>query len=385
MGKLLDSTAILDELTEKINKKMGAEVLVRGNRLRRTIPRVSTGVLAFDLAAGGGLPLNQWVEIVGEESSGKTALTLGIIAYNMSIDPEYVVIWVAAEEFVVEYAEAIGVDMDRLWVIESNEMEPALELVLKAVNQRAVDAVVIDSLPALVTATEANKEAGDASVATGAQILSRFFKKAAKAQRRSMLEGVEDRNVMLICINQWRDKIGVMFGDPRTTPGGRAKNYYYFIRIDLRRDDWIAEGTSNDKRVGQTIVGRFFKNKTYRPQQYATVDFYFADTTDGSIRKGTFDRVKDVCNVAFSLELFEGRYKWKGERIGKSKEEVFDRVRQDIGLQRELYEAALVQMLPHLKEHNDELSTGGGSDRHDEGDAGEAGEHRGSAPDADAA
>jgi recombination protein RecA len=350
MGKREDGEAILLELQEKINKEMGEQVLIRGSQAR-SIPRTSTGILAYDLAMGGGLPLNQWVEIVGEESSGKTAIAFKMIAENMKRDPEYLCMWIAAEEFVRDYAESIGVDMDRLWVVESNEMEKVLTLVEKAVAQRAVDAVVIDSLPALVTETEVKKEAGDSSVATGAQILSRFFKKCARAQRRSLLEGTEDRDVLLIAINQWRDKIGVMFGDPRTTPGGKAKNYYYFIRMEVRRDDWLAEGSANDKRVGQAIITRIFKNKTYRPQQYASVDFYFADTKDGGHFKGEFDVAKDVINTALAIDgIFEGRYKFNGERIGKSKDDLYEAVREDIGLRNEIYQAVMDKALPHLKE-----------------------------------
>ena len=220
-------------------------------------------------------------------------------------------------------------------------MEAALDLVLKAVTNRAVDCVVIDSLPALVTEPEVNKAMDEASVATGAQILSRFFKKCAKAQRRSLTE--EDRPCTLIAINQWRDKIGVMFGDPRTTPGGKAKNYYYFIRVEVRRDEWIAEGSKLDTRVGQTIKMRVMKNKTYRPQQVAPADFYFADTH--GFRKGDFDTVKDVVNVALAMELFEGRYKFRGERIASKKEELYDMVRQDLDLQQALRDAAMAAVL----------------------------------------
>ncbi|NDB65622.1 MAG: hypothetical protein EB168_08150 [Euryarchaeota archaeon] len=316
-------------------------MLIKGSDAKEVVPHTSTGVLAFDLALGGGWAANQWNEIVGEESSGKTAIAYKTIAANQAKDPEYLALWVAAEEYVPEYAASFGVDLDRLWVVETNEMEAALDLVLKAVTNRAIDCVVIDSLPALVTETEVNKAMDEASVATGAQILSRFFKKCAKAQRRSLTE--DDRPCTLIAINQWRDKIGVMFGDPRTTPGGKAKNYYYFIRVEVRRDEWIAEGSKLDTRVGQTIKMRVMKNKTYRPQQVAQADFYFADTH--YFRKGDFDTVKDVVNVALALELFEGRYKFNGERIASKKEELYDVVRQDLGLQQAIRNAAMEAVL----------------------------------------
>lgn len=332
-----DNLALIEELAAEINKKYGEDILIKGSDAKEVVPHTSTGVLAFDLALGGGWAANQWNEIVGEESSGKTAIAYKTIAANQAKDPEYLALWVAAEEYVPEYAASFGVDLDRLWVVETNEMEAALDLVLKAVTNRAIDCVVIDSLPALVTETEVNKAMDEASVATGAQILSRFFKKCAKAQRRSLTE--DDRPCTLIAINQWRDKIGVMFGDPRTTPGGKAKNYYYFIRVEVRRDEWIAEGSKLDTRVGQTIKMRVMKNKTYRPQQVAQADFYFADTH--YFRKGDFDTVKDVVNVALALELFEGRYKFNGERIASKKEELYDVVRQDLGLQQAIRNAAM--------------------------------------------
>lgn len=330
------NTKSIEEIAEEIKKKFGEGILIKGSDIKQEVPHTTTGVLAFDLALGGGWAANQWNEIIGEESSGKTAIAYRTIAANQANNPEWLALWVAAEEYVPEYAASFGVDLDRLWVVETNEMESALELVLKAVENRAVDCVVLDSLPALVTETEVNKAMDEASVATGAQILSRFFKKCAKAQRRSMTE--EDRSCTMIAINQWRDKIGVMFGDPRTTPGGKAKNYYYFARVEVRRDEWISEGSKLDTRVGQTIKMRVIKNKTYRPQQIAQADFYFADTY--GFRKGEFDTVKDVVNVALALELFEGRYKFDGERIASKKEELYDAVRQDLGLQRKLREAA---------------------------------------------
>ena len=331
----------LDEIADEINKKLGEEILIKGSAAKAEVPHVSTGVLAYDLALGGGWAANQWNEIVGEESSGKTAIAYRTIAANQQRDPEWLALWVAAEEYVPDYAASFGVDLERLWVVETNEMESALELVLKAVENRAVDCVVIDSLPALVTETEVNKSMDEASVATGAQILSRFFKKCAKAQRRSMT--ADDRPCTLIAINQWRDKIGVMYGDPRTTPGGKAKNYYYFTRVEVRRDEWISEGSKLDTRVGQTIKMRVMKNKTYRPQQIAQADFYFADTY--GFRKGEFDTVKDIVNVALALELFEGRYKFEGERIASKKEELYDIVRQDLGLQARLRDAATTAVL----------------------------------------
>jgi recombination protein RecA len=333
----------LDEIAHEVNTKLGAGSIVKGADAHISVPRATTGILAYDLALGGGWPLNQWNEIVGEESAGKTAIAYRTIAINQQINPEWVAMWVAAEEFVPDYAESFGVDMDRMWVVETNQMEPALDVVLKAVENRAVDCVVIDSIPALVTAIEVDKAAGDASVASGAQILSRFFKKSTKAQRRSLIDP-DDRPCLLIALNQWRDRIGVMFGDPRTTPGGKAKNYYFFTRVEVRRDDWLTDSTSIDDRVGQVIKMRTLKNKTYRPSQVAQVDFYFTNSKSG-FQRGDFDTIKDVVNVCLAMDVFEGRYKFEGEKIGGSKEELYSVVRENPDLIRRLREAALSRIV----------------------------------------
>lgn len=309
----------LRELQAEINKEMKGNVLILGSDVTEEVPHLSTGILSYDLAMGGGWAMNQWNEVVGNESSGKTALAFKTIAHNQAVDPDCIALWVAAEEWVPAYAASFGVDLDRTWVVETNEMEPALDLVLKAIANRAVDIVVIDSLPALVTETEIKKTMDEASVATGAQILARFFKKSTVAQRRSLTE--EERPCTMIAINQWRDKIGFNLGDPRTTPGGKAKNYYFFIRLELSRKEWIKEGSKTEDAVGQVMKIRVMKNKTYRPNQTAEVDFYFADTKHGEYKMGEFDTIKDLVYNAVALEVIKragatysyGDYKWRGK------------------------------------------------------------------------
>lgn len=338
---MVSNRITLEELAAEAAKRFGEGVLIKGSDIKVEVPKTTTGILAFDLALGGGWAANQWNEIIGEESSGKTAIAYRTVAANQALDPEFTCLWVAAEEYVPDYAASFGIDLDRLWVIETNEMESSLELVLKAVENQIVDMVVIDSIPALVTDKEAEKAMDEATIAVGALLLSKFFRKCAKAQRRSMID--KERNCTLIAINQWRDKIGVMYGDPRTTPGGKAKNYFYFTRVEVRRDEWLTNGSKIEDRIGQTIKMRVIKNKTYRPQQVAQADFYFADVS--GFHKGEFDTVKDIVNVALALDLFEGRYKWKGQKIANKKEELFDVVRQDLGLQAELKAASMLAVL----------------------------------------
>jgi len=201
-----------ESIKDIINKKHGANTIIKGSEMRQELPRITTGVLAFDLMLGGGWPVNQWSEIIGDESSGKTALVLKTIAANQALDPEWVVLWIAAEEFVPEYAQAIGIDLERIWIVETNIMEQAYDLITKALDNRAVDCIVVDSFPALIPNDENEKMMEEFTVGLGARLTSKFMKKSAKAQKRSMVNA--DRGCTGLMINQWREKIGVLYGDP---------------------------------------------------------------------------------------------------------------------------------------------------------------------------
>lgn len=349
----------LEEIKAKVNadsvKETGIEVMVTGSEMELAVPRISTGILSYDLALGGGFAKNQANEIVGVESSGKTAVCFHLIAtQQQEHGPDHRTLFVAAEEFVPSYAEMFGVNLAQVEVLESNHMESVFEIIIMAAENRAVDLIIIDSLPALVAEAEAEKSLVDGLIVSpGARIIGTFFKKWQKASRRS-LKDADDRPVTMIVINQWRDKIGVMFGDPRTTPGGKGKDYYFFTRTELGRQDWIQEVKSDlTTRIGQTIGARTIKNKTYRPQQRAEFDFYFAD--GGGFHAGEFDTVKDVVNVALALDLFEApRYSWKGEKLASNKEDLYLAVREQPLVFREIWDAAKAVVLPHLTELENE-------------------------------
>lgn len=325
----------LASIIASINKKYGEDIVVQGNRVKEELPRITTGILAYDLMLGGGWPMNQWSEIIGDESSGKTAIAYKTIAANQALDPDWIAMWVAAEEFVPEYAAALGVDLERLWVVETNIMEHAYDLIIKTMENRAVDCIVLDSMPALVPGDEDEKTMSEFQMGLGARLTGKFFRKSSKAQKRSMIH--EDRGCTGLVINQWREKIGVMYGDPRTTPGGKAKNFHYFVRIELKRDEWIKE---KDEPVGQTIRGRTLKNKTYRPQQVAVVDFYFAPS--GIFKLGEFDTIKDIVNICIATEIVTrtgAYYNYNGQKW-QGKEALLQGVREDLGLQADLKQKA---------------------------------------------
>jgi recombination protein RecA len=317
----------LNSIINAMNKKYGDGAIVKGSEVRELMPRITTGILAYDLMLGGGWPANQWSEIIGEESSGKTALAYKTIAANQALDPEFTALWIAAEEYVPDYAKSIGVDLDRLWVVESNIMEQVYDLVIKTLDNRAVDMIVIDSLPALVPSDESEKMMEEFTVGLGARLTGKFFRKSSKSQKRSLIH--DERQCTGIMINQWREKIGVMWGDNRTTPGGKAKNFHYFCRVEVKRDEWIK---AKDETVGQTIKARTMKNKTYRPQQVAVVDYYFADTT--GFNRGDYDTTKDVVNIAIAYELITraGAYYSYGDQKWQGKDGVLQAVREDAEL-----------------------------------------------------
>ena len=314
-----------------INKKYGEGMVVKGSEVTEMIPRIPSGSLSLDIVLGGGWPANQWVELIGEESSGKTTIALKTIAANQSRDPDFVAVWVAAERWVAEWAETCGVDNERVFVVETNDMEVAYDAVIDFAASKEVDCIVIDSLPALVPFAEDEKDMDGATVGRGALLTGKFFRKVGKATKRSLTES--ERPVLGIMINQWRQKIGVMYGDPRTTPGGVGKNYAYFVRAEVRRGDWIEVGTGKDKtRIGQTIQIRTIKNKTAPAQRVAFVDFYFDE--GGEVFPGDYDFAKEVVAIAMMEDIVERKgafYSYK-ENKWRGIEATLAAIREDMSL-----------------------------------------------------
>ena len=318
----------LAEIIAKVNKKYGNDTLVRGDSINYSeIPRATTGSLAFDVMLGGGWPLNQWNEIIGNESNGKTVMVLKTIAANMLADPDYECLWVASEEFVPDWAAILGVDLSRVTIATTNVMEEAYQIVIDTLDARAVDAVVIDSLPALVPGEEDEKTMQEFAVGLGARLTGKFMRKSSKAQKRSLVG--DERNCLGLIINQWREKIGVIYGDPRTTPGGKAKNFHYFTRVEVARDEWLERDKT---KVGLAIKARTIKNKTAPPQRMGVVDFYFDDCSP--FRKGEYDTVKEVFSLAVANDVVGRRgayYEYNGDRW-QGKEAVLASLREEPAL-----------------------------------------------------
>jgi recombination protein RecA len=329
------------KIMAQINKKLGDGVVVIGEDVRSDlITRITTGSTTFDYVLGGGFPSNQWNELIGEASHGKTAIALKTIAANQAKDPEYTTVWVAAEQWVPEYAEMCGVDTSRVIVIETNIMEEAYDAVLAFAESKSVDAIVIDSLPALVPGPEDEKNMDEMTVGRGALITNKFFRKAGAAMKRSLVE--EERPILGIVINQYRMKIGVMHGDPRTTPGGEGKNYAFFTRSEVRRDEWIEGGTGvNKTRVGQRIKIRVLKNKTAPPQRVAYVDFYFSPYS--IYQAGDYDTAKELTAMVIVKQIVDRKGGWiyYGERKWQGQEALCNSLREEVDFFEELRQKVL--------------------------------------------
>jgi len=322
-----------------LNKKLGPNTVVAASDVVLN-PRITSGSLTLDVVLGGGWAMNRWVELIGEASHGKTAIALRTIAANQKINPNFTAVWIAAEDFDSKYAELCGVDTERVILVETNNMEDAYEAVIKFMESKSVDMVVIDSLPALVPGAEDEKEMDEFTVGRGALITNKFFRKVASATKRDLIES--ERPVLGMMINQYRMKIGVMHGDPRTTPGGLGKDYAYSIRCEVKRDEWLEVGTGQEKRrVGQTIRVRTIKNKTYPPQQTAYLDFYFSD--GGPIDAGNYDSGKEIVALSILNGIVERRGGWMyyNDRKWQGSQALIDSIREEIDLKEELTAAVM--------------------------------------------
>jgi len=324
-----------------LNKKFGNNVVVFADAIRSDlIPRITSGSTTLDYVLGGGFPGNQWNELIGEPSHGKTAVALKTIAANQALNPNHMTVWVAAEQWVPEYAAMCGIDPTRVIVIETTIMEEAYQAVIDFAESKSVDAIVIDSLPALSPAPEMEKDMSEMTVGRGALLTNKFFRVVGSAMKRSLVE--DERPILGLIINQYRMKIGVMKGDPRTTPGGEGKNYAFFTRCEIRRDEWIEVGPSGNKtRIGQRVKVRTLKNKTAPPQRVAYFDFYFAE--GGNCAPGEYDFAKEIASLAVIKGVINRRGGWFyfGDRKWQGIESVIESLRGEIDLKEEVQKLVL--------------------------------------------
>ncbi len=290
----------------QIEKQFGKGAVMRmgdARAVRGDVKSISTGSLALDVALGiGGLPRGRVVEIYGPESSGKTTLTLHIIAEAQKAGGTAA--FVDAEHALdPDYAEAVGVDIDDLLVSQPDTGEQALEITDMLVRSAGLDVVVVDSVAALTPKAEIEGEMGDSHVGLQARLMSQALRKLSGSIQRS--------NTLVVFINQIRMKIGVMFGSPETTTGGNALKFYSSVRLDIRRTGSIKKG---DEVLGNETRVKVVKNKMAPPFKQADFEILYGE---GISREG------EIIDMGVSQGLIEKSgawYSYNGERIGQGKD-----------------------------------------------------------------
>ncbi|MFJ2113372.1 ATPase domain-containing protein [Streptomyces sp. NPDC087850] len=327
-------------LITKINKQYGEGSLVVASSLKDS-GQLATGILSLDLILGGGFPRNQWSEVIGMEGSGKTTVCHKTVAHQQGLNGDFVTLWIAAEAYDTDQARMLGVNVEQVIVHATNRMEEAFQVMIDAAEARAVDLIVLDSYPALVPDGEAEKEMDEASMTLGARLMGKFFRKIGKETGMSM--SATQRPVTGLIINQWREKIGgrVMNGQiPKTTPGGLAKNFAYYSRVEVGRAEWIDESRpgKGKARIGQVVKFKTIKNKQIAGQKVSQSDYYFENAVVPGFLAGEFDTVKDLITWAVFYDVItrSGAYFSFGEQRWKGKDAMIAAIRQDLTLQEEL-------------------------------------------------
>jgi recombination protein RecA len=321
-GSTVDRDKALDMALGQIEKQFGKGAIMKlGERGHVGVEAVSTGALALDVALGiGGLPRGRIVEIFGPESSGKSTLATHVVAEAQRnggvcayIDAEHAMDPV--------YARAIGVNVDELLISQPDTGEQALEIADMLIRSGALDVLVIDSVAALVPRAEIEGEMGDTHMGLQARLMSQALRKLTGNLNRS--------RTIAIFINQLREKIGVMFGSPETTPGGRALKFYSSVRLDIRRIESIKDGP---EVVGNRVRVKVVKNKTAPPFKQAEFDIMYGK---GISREGS------LLDVGVELGIVKKSGAWftyEGEQLGQGRENVKNFLAENLDLMVEISE-----------------------------------------------
>ncbi len=297
----------------QIRRNHGDGVIMRyGERAEQNIPAIPSGSISLDRALGiWGFPRGRIVEIYGPESSGKTTLALHILA-NAQRQGGTAAVIDAEHALDPRYCRALGLNLDELLISQPDNGEQALDICETLVRSNGVDVIVVDSVAALVPRAEIEGEIGDSFVGVHARLMSQAMRKLTGA--------ISHSHTLVVFINQIREKIGVMFGSPETTTGGRALKFYSSVRIDVRRIGSIKEAGTD---VGNRVRARVVKNKCASPFREAEFDILFGQ---GISREG------DVLDLGAQMNVLEKSGSWfsyKGERLGQGREKSRETLRQN--------------------------------------------------------
>ncbi len=349
MSENAEKKKALEAAMSQIEKQFGkGSVMKLGEFKAMEIEAIPTGALSLDIALGiGGVPRGRIIEVFGPESSGKTTLALHIIAEAQKIGGEAA--FIDAEHALDPvYAKKLGVDIDNLIVSQPDTGEQALEITESLVRSGALDVIVVDSVAALVPKAEIDGDMGDSHMGLQARLMSQALRKLAGAINKS--------KTVLIFINQLREKIGVMFGNPETTTGGRALKFYASVRMDIRK----IENIKQDGEVkGNRVRVKVIKNKVAPPFREAEFDIIYGE---GISKEG------NILDMAVNLDIVEKAGSWfsyNGERIGQGREnvkkylkenpkmleEIEGKVREDF---EKVFEESLGEEIPEIDMDDDE-------------------------------
>lgn len=318
MTKTNDKT--LDQVLADIEKQFGkGSVMKLGDNEKREIDVIPSGSISLDLALGiGGYPKGRIIEIYGPESSGKTTFALHAIAEAQKLGGR--VAFIDAENSLdPQYAKSLGVNIDELLLSQPDNGEQALEICEALVRSGAISVIVIDSVAALVPQAEIEGEMGDSHVGLQARLMSQALRKLAGI--------INKTNTVAIFINQLREKVGVVSGNPEVTPGGRALKFYSSVRLEIRRGEQIKQG--NDIAGNKTNI-KVVKNKMAPPFKTCTVDIMYGE---GVSHAG---ELVDLATEIGILEKSGAWYSYNGEKIGQGKENVKELLKKNTKLQDEI-------------------------------------------------
>ena len=335
-----DRKRALEAALGQIDKQFGKGSVMRlgDNEASKNFESISTGSIGLDVALGiGGLPKGRVVEIYGPESSGKTTLTLQVIAEAQKVGGTAA--FVDAEHALdPKYAEKLGVDVDELLVSQPDTGEQALEITDMLVRSSAVDIIVVDSVAALTPKAEIEGDMGDSHMGLQARLMSQALRKLTGNIKRS--------NTMVIFINQIRMKIGVMFGSPETTTGGNALKFYSSVRLDIRRIGAIKKG---DEIIGNQTRVKVVKNKVSPPFRMAEFEILYGE---GISREG------EIIDFGVEHDLVEKSgswYSYKEDRIGQGKENVREFLRTNPEIAQDIEDQIRAKLLPSKDANKDSV------------------------------